>query len=54
MSAMRPLELAVLYGVIGIVVGIAMRWRGRAGAALAPWAWPVLLPSLLGEVPPSR
>ena len=30
-----------------------MRWQGRAGAALAPWAWPVLLPACSGRSRPS-
>lgn len=48
---MRPLELAVMYFVMGVVVAIAVRWRGRPGALVALFAWPVMLPGLLAAPP---
>lgn len=53
---MRPIELLVLYLVIGAAVSVAA-WRGRHPARwLAPVLWPLVLPNLLGrtEAPPGR
>lgn len=49
---MRPVELLVLYGVLGVIVALSLHWRGRPGSWAALLAWPVLLPGLLAETPP--
>ena len=49
---MRPLELAVIYGVMGLIVAVTLRWRGRPGALVALVAWPLLLPGLWSAPPP--
>ena len=51
---MRPIELLVLYLVIGAAVSVAA-WRAHHPARwLAPLLWPLVLPNLLGSPSPAQ
>jgi hypothetical protein len=49
---MRPLELCVLYLLIGGAIGLAMARGRHSGALLAVPLWPLFLPGLLVRVSP--
>lgn len=46
---MRPLEILILYLIIGAAVGLSQHRAGRAGSWLSVPFWPLFLPTLLGE-----
>lgn len=48
---MRPLELLVIYLLMGLCTGVAQHRSGRAGAVYAVPLWPLFLPSLLASRP---
>ena len=49
---MRPLELVVLYGIVGVAVALAMTRAHHPGAFHAVALWPLFLPGLLATVAP--
>lgn len=49
---MRPLELLLLYGIVGVAVALAMARAHHPGAAQAVALWPLFLPGLLAAVAP--
>ena len=48
---MRPLEILVLYVIIGACVGLSQHRSGRSGALLSVPFWPLFLPAMLGDHP---